>query len=101
MSTATAVFLGIPHSVWLLPRLRTASSPRFVFGQRVRHVSTGAIYRIVDLPTRCRIDATGEPAYSYCLDRNSDITLHVCPQSEMEDGRFVPLVSDRFEQART
>lgn len=64
--------------------------PKFSLGQRVRHVKTGRVYRIVDLPSRCRIEATGAPAYSYCLVGGADITLWVRPQSEMEDGRFEP-----------
>lgn len=59
-------------------------------GQRVRHVASGRVYRIVDLPARCKIEATAAPAYSYCLANDPDITLWVRPQSEMEDGRFVP-----------
>lgn len=61
---------------------------KFKHGQRVRHVATGRVYRIVDLPARCRIEATGAPAYSYCLAFEPEITLWVRPQSEMEDGRF-------------
>lgn len=56
--------------------------------ERVIHVSTGNVYRIVDVPTRLRISETNEPAYSYTLDHGPEITLWVSPQSRMEDGRF-------------
>ncbi len=61
---------------------------KFRHGERIRHTTTGAVYRIVDLPSRCRIAAPAEPAYSYCLARDPDITLWVRPQTEVEDGRF-------------
>lgn len=63
--------------------------PKFRVGERLRHVKSGRIYRIVDLPTRMRIEATAAPAYSYCLADSPDITLWVRPQVELEDGRFV------------
>lgn len=63
---------------------------KFLHGHRVRHIASVKVYRIVDTPNRCRIQATGEPAYSYCLDRGGDITLWVRSQTEMEDGRFEP-----------
>lgn len=64
-------------------------TPAFKVGQRVRHIKSGGVYRVVDLPSRCRLAANGEPAYSYTLaEPNGDITLWVRPQAEMEDGRF-------------
>jgi hypothetical protein len=62
---------------------------KFVIGQRVMHVATGTVYRIVDVPPRLRIEKTGEAAYSYTLAHGDPITLWVSPMSEMEDGRFV------------
>lgn len=66
----------------------------FKTGERVQHGVSGGIYRIVDLPTRCRIATTGQPAYTYALaDPKGDITLWVRSQQEMEDGRFQPITS--------
>jgi len=68
---------------YLLP---PASDPLFAIGQTVRHMKTGGSYLIKELPTRLRIEKTGEPAYEY----QDVVTLQkwVRPQTEMEDGRF-------------
>ena len=41
----------------------------FRLNDRVLHAKSGRVYRIVDLPTRLRIEAGMVPAYSYVLDQ--------------------------------
>ena len=52
---------------------------KFEVGQIVKHVKTGGIYHII-----------GTPKDNYRLEHNP---IWVRSQSEMEDGRFVLLVS--------
>lgn len=58
--------------------------------QRVVHVVTGSVYRVVDVPPRLRLAATDEPAYSYTLAHGDPITLWAMPQAQFEGGQFVP-----------
>jgi len=55
---------------------------------RVRHIKSGNIYRIVTTSKKCKIEATNESAYIYRLDKDPNGTFWVRPQIEMEDGRF-------------
>ncbi len=59
---------------------------KFDSESRVRHVKTGGEYWIEEVPERCRLESTGEPAYAY---RGEDGILWVRSQVQMEDGRFV------------
>lgn len=68
---------------------------RFKRKQRVRHVATGAVYRIIHTPSICRLEATNAPAYAYTLadeglllNKGVPGPLWVRAQAEMEDGRF-------------
>lgn len=54
----------------------------------VRHKKTRGLYRIFIDPSYAKIEATGEPAYGYCVEGDLQATLWIRPQSEMEDGRF-------------
>lgn len=63
---------------------------KFQHMQMVQHVKTGGVYRIVAPPTILRIEATNAPAYAYRKEDESSGIVWVRPQSEMEDGRFVP-----------
>lgn len=58
----------------------------FEIESRVRHTVTRQEYWIEATPDRCRIEATGEPAYAY---RSETGVLWISTQDEMEDGRFV------------
>lgn len=62
--------------------------PLFKPHQRVVHVATGTVFRIVDPPTRLRM-TNGKRGYSYTRANAIDITLWVECQKAMEDGRFV------------
>ena len=55
---------------------------------RVRHIKSGNIYRIVATSKKCKIETTNESAYIYRLDKDINGTFWVRPQNEMEDGRF-------------
>lgn len=66
--------------------------------QLVRHVKTGAVYRIVHTPsTPCVLEANTAFAYAYKLvhtkegDRMPGACLWVRSAFEMEDGRFEPV----------
>jgi hypothetical protein len=65
--------------------LKKASTALFVQGDRVRHVKSGGVYLILQIPDKLRIESTGEPAYLYAAQ---DLQW-VRSQREMEDGRFV------------
>ena len=66
------------------------SEPLFRRKQLVRHKASGGIYRIIYEPARCRIEASGEPAYAYRdLERRGPVWVRA--QTIMEDGRFEPL----------
>lgn len=58
----------------------------------VLHRKTGRRYRILIAADRCRLEASGEPAYAYRLadDAAGDPTVWVRVATEMEDGRFEP-----------
>lgn len=59
--------------------------------QRVIHVASGKVYRIVDVPPRLRCALTQRLLYSYTLETGAaqgDIALWVSTQQAMEDGRF-------------
>lgn len=64
------------------------SARQFKPQQRVVHVASGVVFRVVDVPPRLRIDGTGEPAYSLTRETGDDITLWVMTQAKAEDGRF-------------
>ena len=58
---------------------------RFAQNDTVTHKKSGGVYIVEELPTNCRIEATGEPAYAY---RGTDGILWVRSALEFEDGRF-------------
>jgi hypothetical protein len=69
---------------------------KFEVGQIVKHVKTGGIYHIIGTPKdNYRLEHNNQPAYLY-QSIEGDIyanPIWVRSQSEMEDGRFVLLVS--------
>jgi hypothetical protein len=56
----------------------------FPISTHVRHVKTGGVYEILITPDKGKLEATGEPAYSY----SDGGTVWHRRQVEMEDGRF-------------
>ncbi len=58
----------------------------FKTGDILKHVKTGGTYEVIGLAT---IEATLAAAYVYKAQSNQ--TLWIRPQQEMEDGRFVVL----------
>lgn len=69
---------------------------KFEVGQIVKHVKTGVIYHIIGTPKdNYRLEHNNQPAYLY-QSIEGDIyanPIWVRSQLEMEDGRFVLLVS--------
>ncbi len=61
----------------------------FLPDQKVQHVKTGGLYRIVCL---AKVEATLEDVYVYQALRN--MTYWTRPQSEMLDGRFILVNSE-------
>lgn len=75
---------------------------RFPLYSYVRHIKSGGVYQILDLPSDNRLESTGEPAYGY-RDIKGSGPKWQRSQTEMEDGRFerwnvmtgAPIVEDR------
>jgi len=67
------------------------STFKFYYGQKVKHVLTGGIYKIVGLPDEYVLANTRIPAYAYKME---DGRICVRSQIEMEDGRFIPAHSN-------
>jgi hypothetical protein len=60
-------------------------------GEVVQHQKTGGLYVIRSTPDQNVLEATWEPAYGYG-DREDPRTPTIYrAQTEMEDGRFVPI----------
>lgn len=62
---------------------------KFQMKQVVRHERTGREYTIVGTPDRLRLEVACRPAYAYTQGEGELIWIR--PQSQMEDGRFVPV----------
>ena len=58
----------------------------FRMNQKVRHIKTGNVYKIVGTPETVRIEHLATPAYAYVPEDWKLIWIR--PQTEMEDGRF-------------
>ena len=61
-----------------------STSPKFQAGDRLQHLKTGGLYRVICL---AKIEASLEEAYVYEALINGGYWIR--PQIEMEDGRFV------------
>lgn len=70
-----------------------SAARKFAMSQRLVHVATGSVYRVVHVPPRLNLKIDGivaEPGYALTLAQGEDVTLWVMPQSQVEDGRFQP-----------
>jgi hypothetical protein len=59
---------------------------KFKIDDRIIDIKSGGVYVVTATPQSCRLEHSGEPAYSYV---GNDGTMWVRSQTEMEDGRFV------------
>ena len=64
--------------------------PKFLVGDKIRHIKTGKEYIVRRVPPFLIIEATNTLSYAYSGDKTNSERDHwwVRPQTEMEDGRF-------------
>lgn len=88
----------------------TNPPPKFVQHLYVQHVKTKGVYLIEATPDECKIEATGEPAYSYrnlvfdetdnCFRKGNEVWVRGQANME-EEGRFKPYTNSdtvKFEK---
>ena len=75
------------HTAELLETKRLMASFRYREGDKLLHVRSGKACVVLGA---CYIEKNAVPAYMY--HEAGQMVLFVRPQSEMEDGRFTPVI---------
>jgi len=65
------------------------TEPLFKLGDKVYHLKSKGLYRIVGIPGNCILTDTDTPAYIYTATNDLySKRIYIRSQKEMEDGRF-------------